>query len=253
MWDENAEAWTKLARAGYDISRDHVNTPAFFAMLPDVRGLRGLDVGCGEGHNTRLLAGRGARMTAVDISGTFVRHARETEAREPLGIDYLIASALDMPLSDGAFDFATAFMSLMDMPDHARVLGHVHRVLRPGGFFQLSMTHPCFQTRKWRWLRDEHGRKDAIACGDYFRDMDGDVDEWIFGAAPPEVRHGLRPFRIPRFTHTLSRWVNLLADAGFVVERMCEPTVDEAAAQARPELADHRIIAYFLQIRVRRL
>jgi 2-polyprenyl-3-methyl-5-hydroxy-6-metoxy-1,4-benzoquinol methylase len=71
MWDENAEAWTKLARAGYDVSRDHVNTPAFFAMLPDVRGLRGLDVGCGEGHNTRLLAGRGARMTALDISGAF--------------------------------------------------------------------------------------------------------------------------------------------------------------------------------------
>ena len=37
-------------------------------MLPDVRGLAGLDIGCGEGHNTRLLAGRGARLTAIDIS-----------------------------------------------------------------------------------------------------------------------------------------------------------------------------------------
>jgi trans-aconitate methyltransferase len=54
-WDGNAEAWTLLARAGYDVYRDHVNTPAFFAMLPDVAGLTGLDIGCGEGHNTRLL------------------------------------------------------------------------------------------------------------------------------------------------------------------------------------------------------
>jgi hypothetical protein len=41
-WNENAEAWTQLARAGYDVYRDYFNTPAFFEMLPDVSGLRGL-------------------------------------------------------------------------------------------------------------------------------------------------------------------------------------------------------------------
>jgi 2-polyprenyl-3-methyl-5-hydroxy-6-metoxy-1,4-benzoquinol methylase len=68
FWNANADAWTKLARAGYDIYRDYLNTPAFFAILPDVNGLAGLDIGCGEGHNTRLLAKRGARMTAIDIA-----------------------------------------------------------------------------------------------------------------------------------------------------------------------------------------
>lgn len=72
-WNENAYAWTQLARAGYDTYRDHLNTPAFFAILPDVRGLAGLDIGCGEGHNTRLLAQRGARVTAVDIGGELHR------------------------------------------------------------------------------------------------------------------------------------------------------------------------------------
>ena len=66
-WDGNADAWTQLARAGYDVYRDHLNTPAFLEMLPDVIGLAGLDIGCGEGHNTRLVAGRGARMAAVDV------------------------------------------------------------------------------------------------------------------------------------------------------------------------------------------
>ncbi len=84
LWNENAEAWTRLARAGYDIYRDHLNTPGFFAMLPDVAGQSGLDIGCGAGHNTRLLARRGARMTAVDIAEAFIGHARQAEADEPL-------------------------------------------------------------------------------------------------------------------------------------------------------------------------
>ena len=56
-WNGNADAWTRLARAGYDTYRDHFNTPAFLDLLPDVAGREGLDIGCGEGHNTRLLAG----------------------------------------------------------------------------------------------------------------------------------------------------------------------------------------------------
>ena len=69
-WEANAEAWTQQSRAGFDIYRDALNTPAFLTMLPPVKGLSGLDVGCGEGSNTRLLARLGARMQAVDIAPT---------------------------------------------------------------------------------------------------------------------------------------------------------------------------------------
>jgi len=40
-WNENAVVWTRLARAGYDVYRDYLNTPAFFEMLPEIRGLTG--------------------------------------------------------------------------------------------------------------------------------------------------------------------------------------------------------------------
>ena len=92
-WNGNAEMWTQLARAGYDVYRDYLNTPAFFAMLPDVTGLSGLDIGCGEGHNTRLLAQRGASMTAIDIAENFIVFAQQAEADEPLGIEYRVASS----------------------------------------------------------------------------------------------------------------------------------------------------------------
>jgi 2-polyprenyl-3-methyl-5-hydroxy-6-metoxy-1,4-benzoquinol methylase len=79
-WEANADAWTRHVRAGYDIYRDALNTPSFLAMLPPITGLSGLDIGCGEGTNTRRLARLGARLHAVDIAPTFIRHAQATEA-----------------------------------------------------------------------------------------------------------------------------------------------------------------------------
>src|SRR5215475_10808487 len=91
FWEANAENWTRFSRSGFDVYRDCLNTPAFVAMLPDLRGLRGLDIGCGEGANTRKLARLGARMQAIDVAPTFIRHAHATEEAAPLGITYEVA------------------------------------------------------------------------------------------------------------------------------------------------------------------
>jgi ubiquinone/menaquinone biosynthesis C-methylase UbiE len=251
-WDGNADAWTKLARAGYDVYRDYLNTPAFLSMLPDVEGLAGLDIGCGEGHNTRLLARRGAQMTAIDISKVFVRHARELEAREPHGIRYTVASAVELPFADAVFQFATGFMSFMDIAETEEVIAQAYRVLEPGGFLQFSITHPCFDTPHRQNLRDESGQTYAIEVGRYFENLQGRVLEWLFGAAPPEAKEGLPKFKVPRFTRTLSQWLNLLIEAGFVIERIEEPRPSDQTVRERPDLQDAQVVAYFLHIRARK-
>jgi ubiquinone/menaquinone biosynthesis C-methylase UbiE len=251
-WEANAEAWTYLSRRGYDVTRDFLNTPAFLKLLGRVRGLQGLDLGCGEGHNTRLVARRGARMTAIDISGTFIRHALEEEARRPLGIKFGRASAARLPLKDRSFDFCMATMSFMDMANPGRALHEAFRVLKPGGFLQFSICHPCFLTPKLRWLYDAKGRKEAMAVGNYFRKEDGEIDEWIFGAAPAKLKRRFPKFRIPRFDRTLSSWVNLLLDTGFVLERLVEPYPSDATLRKYPPLYDGRIIAWSLIVRGRK-
>ncbi len=252
LWDANAEAWTRLAREGYDVYRDHLNTPAFFDMLPEVTGLGGLDIGCGEGHNTRLLAQRGASLKAIDISEVFIGHAQRAEREMPLGIDYRVASALDLPFADGTFDFATGFMSFMDIPDTPRMLAEAFRVLQPGGFLQFSILHPCFDTPHRRNLRDAEGTTYAIEVGGYFDTLRGEIAEWIFVAAPEEVRRGLSNFKIPRFTRTVSQWLNLLMEAGFVLERVEEPRPSDAVVAVRPDLQDAQVVAYFLHVRGRK-
>ena len=251
-WDGNAEVWTQLARAGYDVYRDYLNTPGFFEMLPDVAGLSGVDIGCGEGHNTRLLAKRGAKVTAIDISEVFVRHAREVEQEEPLGIDYRVASAVELPFADEAFDFATGFMSFMDIPETRGVVGEAYRVLKPGGFLQFSIEHPCFSTPQRRNLRNDEGLTYAIEVGGYFDRADGDISEWIFGAAPAEVRKTLPKFKTPRFTRTISEWLNLLVRTGFLADEMGEPRPSDETVEECPDMQDAQVVAYFLHIRVRK-
>lgn len=251
-WDENSEAWTRLPRAGYDVYRDGLNTPAFLEMLPEVDGLSGLDVGCGEGHNTRLVAGRGARMVGIDISENFVRHATSAEEADPLGIRYRRASAVDLPFDESSFDFAVAFMSLMDIPEAGRVLAEVFRVVRPGGFLQFSIEHPCFATPHRKTIRDGHGRAYGREVGGYFREGDGEVQEWIFSSVPPGVREELRPLRVPRFTRTLGEWLNLLVDTGFLLERFGEPYPDDEAVRRCPRLQSARVVAFFLHVRARK-
>jgi len=252
LWEANADAWTAMARAGYDIYRDCLNTPAFLAMLPDVSGRRGLDLGCGEGHNTRLLARRGAAMTGLDIAGKFLAYALQAEREEPLGIRYVRGSGLELPFASASFDFVTAFMSLMDMPETERVLAEAYRVLRPGGFLQFSITHPCSDVPIRRKVKDDQGRDVAIELGGYFQRLSGQVDEWSFSAAPPEVRKRWPPFKIPRYTHTLSQWLNMLIAAGFVIEQVGEPIPDAEALARCPDLADAIVMPYFLHLRGRK-
>jgi SAM-dependent methyltransferase len=251
-WEANAEAWTVMARQGCDRCRDLFNTPTFLRILPDVKGLCGLDIGCGEGHNTRLLARLGAKMTALDIAPTFIRYAREAEVKDPLGTAYCEGTAIRLPFADARFDFATAFMSMQDIADQEAAVSEAFRVIRPGGFFQFSITHPCFQTTKFGWIRDEKDRKVACTVGDYFRAPQCVVDEWIFGAAPRELKERYPKFKTPYFLRTLSGWLNLLLGAGFQLEHFAEPTPDEETLRQHPQEYDARIIAYFLIVRCRK-
>ena len=251
-WNRNAEAWTQLSRKGYDTYRNYLNTPAFFELLPEVDGLKGLDLGCGEGYNTRLLAERGANVIGLDISSVFVRHAKTFQSLSCHIPEYLIGNAQELPFADACFDFITGFMSFMDIPDTAALLEEVWRALKPGGFLQFSISHPCFDLPLRKNLRDVEGRTYAFEMGGYFQHAEGNVAEWLFSAAPPEAVESMRKFQTPNFNHPLSYWLNTLIQTGFVLEAFAEPRPDDQTVLEQPNIQDAQVIAYFLIIRARK-
>jgi ubiquinone/menaquinone biosynthesis C-methylase UbiE len=251
-WEENAENWTKLARLGYDKCRDLVNSPAFFKMLPEISGLKGLDIGCGEGHNTRIAAKSGALMHAIDFSRAFILYATQTEKNHPLGIIYQIADATNLPFTSNCFDFIISTMSMMDVANTKKAITEAYRVLKSNGFFQFSISHPLFSSKENEWLRDKNGRKSGYIIRNYFERIEGEVEEWIFGAAPKELINKMNKFRIPRFRKILSDWLNMLIDCGFTLEQFNEPYIDKALLAKYPEEYDTIIIPFFLIIRCRK-
>lgn len=100
------------------------------------RGSRVLDVGCGTGGASRLLASEfGADVTGVDITAAFVEVARWlSEATGLAGqTRFLCADAARLPLGEASFDAVWCQHALMNMPDVAGVLAEWRRLLVPGG------------------------------------------------------------------------------------------------------------------------
>ena len=248
QWNANAPAWTELSRSGFDVYRDLVNTPAFFELLPPVDGLVCLDLGCGEGHTTRLLASRGARIAALDVAESFITSAVQTDCS---GIRYLVGDGAALPFRASAFDAVTAFMSLMDVAEPERTLGEVARVLRPGGFVQFSVLHPVISSPIGRWVYDESGVRQARTVGNYF--YQGPLTEtWTFSAAPAQLRDRYPPFTITYARRTLAGWLSAVLAAGLAIEAIAEPCADEQTATTCPQVADTRLAPYFLIVRARK-
>jgi SAM-dependent methyltransferase len=250
-WDRNAPAWTDRVRAGADLYREVFNNPSFFAFLPPLMGLDVVDLGCGEGRNTRLIAERGARVVGIDLSSKMIVAARAEEARRPLGIDYRIGSFTRLSeLAPDRYDAAISTMALMDSPDFAAAAREAFRILRPGRLFAFSILHPCFVTPEMRWLRDEDGREEALAVRRYFS-QESEVEHWRFsrdGGAPDYP-----DFEVPRFPRTISTYLNGVIEAGFHLERVEEPRPTAALARKHPWLTRWREhAAIFLYVAARK-
>jgi SAM-dependent methyltransferase len=187
-------------------------------------------------------------MTAVDVSHKFIEHGCASEKGRPLGIDYMVASATELPYGDETFDFVMATMSLMDIDETDQALAEAFRVLKRGGFFQFSICHPCFQTPRWEWV-ERDGQIIGIICGDYFKRQSGFVEQWTFSGAPAELAGKHPDFQVPRFDRTLAEWLNTLISCGFIIDKIAEPIPTEQAAEKYPTLKKYRNVPFFMHVR----
>lgn len=128
--------WAKAGR-GEGMERGH--RPAgeqaieLMNVPPDARVL---DVGCGNGWASRLLAekAREGRVVGIDIADEMIRIARESSASFR-NVEFQVASAENLSFRDGEFTHAFSMESLYYYEDMLGALREIKRVLAPGGLF----------------------------------------------------------------------------------------------------------------------
>ena len=127
-----------------------------------VSGRQVLDVACGEGYGSALLAREASHVTGVDVSAEAIAHAR----REYAAIGnarFEIAPCTQLPLADASVDVAVSFETLEHIDEQERFLDELARVLRPDGLLILS----CPNRLEYR---DRRGFENPYHVKELYRD-----------------------------------------------------------------------------------
>lgn len=228
IWDANAAWWNEKAGEG-DLSHRTLIRPAMERLLELQQGETLLEVACGNGSFARRLAGLGAgKIVALDFSAKFIEIARAktveaglTDIIEYHEIDATEEAAL-LELGEERFDAAISSMALMDMAEIEPLMRAVKRLLKPGGRFVFSVTHPCFnQTSTGRYIEevtDAEGRVAetyGIKLTQYASFGDGAAKKGTGIPGQPETQY--------YFERTLSGLFGAAFRVGLVLDGLEEP------------------------------
>jgi len=253
-WDEASESWANFVRQGKDYYREEMNNPAAFRIIGNVRDKHVLDLSCGEGYNTRILAKRGAKVVGVDFSEKMIELARQREKNENLGIIYYVSDAADLKeFENERFDVVTCLMSLMDIEHYEDAISEVARVLKKNGRFVFSITHPCFEwgvtisgepIAEWKYEEGTENTAEKKALHleirQYFSITKCEVS-W-------DMKRLAKPFKTTSFHRTLTDYFQALYENGFMVARLVEPKPTSKGVSKYPSLRKHTKIPHSIII-----
>jgi SAM-dependent methyltransferase len=230
-WEAEAENWVRWARTpGFDAYWYY--SPSFFDELVPPPGRQTLEIGCGEGRVTRDLKKRGHHVVAVDSSPTLLRYAKEADPDSR----YELANAAALPFANASFDLVVAYNSLMDIADMPGAINESARVLDNGGRYCISVTHPV---------------NDAGSFASDDADAAFVIRDSYFGRRPFEgrfERDGLQ-MTFHGWAYGLEEYARALEDAGFVIERLREPSASDDASALRLAYRRWQRVPMFLQLR----
>ena len=200
--------------------------PTLYELLPDLKGKRVLDLGCGTGERCIDYIKRGAAsVTGIDISEKMLAIADSENNNS--SITYLKMPMEDIGSLEGEFDVAISSLALHYVDDFSGVVKNVYNLLRAGGVFLFSQEHPlttCYSGTGDRWTKDENGKKIHANIADYCIEGRKDSTWFVEG--------------VQRYHRMFSTIVNTLSDNGFRIVKMVEPYPTEELVRKYPDYYD---------------
>ncbi|HSE56732.1 MAG TPA: class I SAM-dependent methyltransferase [Candidatus Paceibacterota bacterium] len=140
-WSSVAPWYDEYLETSADSYQAKVIAPNLLRMLELKKGEAVLDVGCGQGYFSRLLAEAGAAVTGIDISEELITCAKEKGGTAR----YFAAPAHDTKLKAYSFDTTLIVLALENIKNIDQTFAEIARVLKKEGRVVLVMLHPAFR------------------------------------------------------------------------------------------------------------
>lgn len=218
-WDINAEFWDSRMGEGNDFHRFLI-APTTLKLLNLQPGQPILDICCGNGQFSRQLHRLGAKVTAIDGSKELIAIAKEKSSSEIL---YQVVDVTDqkelVTLCSHPFEAAVCNMALMDIPDIAPLLKALKILLKKGGTFIFSISHPCFNRPGMEWFEETLEKE-----GQLIHKKGVKISDYISLSSRPIQAMSGQPIPHYCWNRPLSYYLQTVLQEGFTLTGIEEPT-----------------------------
>ncbi|WP_077304529.1 class I SAM-dependent methyltransferase [Terribacillus halophilus] len=198
--------------------------PQMKSMLPDLKGKRVLDIGCGMGDLSMYCVENGASsVTAIDPSSNMLQEAQTRNAHS--AIEYVQTSIEDAVFAKERYDIAVSSLVMHYVANYDKVIHSIHSALKDDGVLLFSSEHPIVTARKAgkTWIEDEEGKKLHFAVDDYQEEGRREA-AWFVDA-------------VVYYHRSFSTLCNGLLQNGFSLIDVNEPIPDDHAIAQLPRIA----------------
>jgi SAM-dependent methyltransferase len=190
--------------------------PTLRSMLPDMAGLRVVDLGCGFGWFARWAASAGAAaVLGIDLSERMLERAAAETSDDRITYQRQDLDVVELPAA--AFDVAYSSLALHYLADLDRILATIHQSLVPGGVFVFSIEHPIYSApSRQEFVTDSSGH------------VTWPLDQYQIEG--PRTTDWLAP-GVQKYHRTLGTHVTSLLATGFALDQLCEwaPSAEQIA------------------------
>lgn len=242
-WEQNAYFWDDYMGEKSNRYHRELIRPYTEELLHIDNGTKILDIACGNGNFSRRLIELGADVTAFDYSAKMIEKAK-LRTENIHNITYHVIDATDyksiVALGEQQFDHAVANMALMDIADVSPLARALSEVLKPGGTFIFSITHPCFQTPKMRKVQETEDVSGQMTTRNSIQ-----IFDYLNAGTYEAMGINNQPTPHIMFHRTLTYYMNLFFASGFVLDGFSEPSFKKEEVVGRVEWCDIPPIAIF--------
>lgn len=214
-----------------------IEIPIMKEMLPDLKGKKILDLGCGNGGMSKYFIEQGAKsVLAIDLSTNMINEAKEKNGDE--NITYVVLGMEDISKIEGKFDVVFSSLAFHYIKDYNKLIKEIYDLLEDEGILIYSQEHPIATASKY------HKEMKSYTF----------IDEKRYYVVSDYNDNGERKLfwnvdGVIKYHRNFSCIINTLIANNFTLQEVRESTASEEAIKLNSKYENQKDRPYFMFIR----